>query len=417
MLALLIGLSFAKPPVTPELELFDAVTKRVGETFPEADYNGVSWEADVKAARKKVAKSKDPGAAVQVLQDLLDSLGSSHLTLHTSGPPPVNLTAWQSELASTRISAPFRDPNVWNLRTGLSVAWHDGAWMPLWVEDDLKIHGIRYETRLSEFRGVPARLDFGPLKESLGISEVTVETVRDRYVEDLTACEGNWEVVFEGSDQPSILPCTVPGTFTSLTVMESQGHHDTTVTVARRNDFGIVRIPLFAPNTYNDFRTAMVGLRAAGMRHLVIDLRHNLGGLASAAQAIAGLLISPEQSLGTYQYRGFATPVNVTRSAPGERFDGPVTILVDGQSCSSSELLASSLQDIGRATVVGEPSCGALMLSLVEAMPNGAVLQFPIASYKTPSGTVVEGQRATPDKPFPALPTNELLDFVIRSTP
>jgi carboxyl-terminal processing protease len=76
---------------------------------------------------------------------------------------------------------------------------------------------------------------------------------------------------------------------------------------------------------------------------------------------------------------------------------GPVVILMDQMSASTSEVFASGMQEIGRAVVVGEQSAGAALPSIIQKLPTGALFQYAIADFKTPKGTLIEGRGVIPD--------------------
>ena len=79
-------------------------------------------------------------------------------------------------------------------------------------------------------------------------------------------------------------------------------------------------------------------------------------------------------------------------------YTGPVAILIDGSSASTSEVFAGGMQDIGRAVVIGERSAGAALPSIFEKLPTGALFQYAIADFKTPKGVLVEGRGVVPDR-------------------
>jgi carboxyl-terminal processing protease len=82
-------------------------------------------------------------------------------------------------------------------------------------------------------------------------------------------------------------------------------------------------------------------------------------------------------------------------------YQGTVVILTDEGSASTSEVMAGGLQELKRAIIVGETSTGAVLPSYVEKLPNGAMLQFAIADFKTPKGVLLEGVGVHPDYEVP----------------
>jgi carboxyl-terminal processing protease len=133
--------------------------------------------------------------------------------------------------------------------------------------------------------------------------------------------------------------------------------------------------------------------RCGGM---IVDLRGNGGGIGVMAMGMAGFLISePDQRLGTMYERGLDLKFAVNPRSPS--FRGPVAILMDGLSASTSEIFAGGLQDLGRARIFGTRSAAAALPSMIEWLPNGDGFQHAIANYISESGRVLEGNGVIPD--------------------
>src|SRR5262249_33546338 len=79
-------------------------------------------------------------------------------------------------------------------------------------------------------------------------------------------------------------------------------------------------------------------------------------------------------------------------------FLGPLAVLVDGCSASTSEIFAGGLQGLKRARVFGTRTAGAALPSLIELLPNGDRFQFAIANYVSVDGKVLEGAGVQPDQ-------------------
>jgi carboxyl-terminal processing protease len=79
------------------------------------------------------------------------------------------------------------------------------------------------------------------------------------------------------------------------------------------------------------------------------------------------------------------------------RYAGPVAVLIDGMSASTSEIFSGGVQEIGRAVIVGERSAGAALPSHIQKLPTGALFQFAVADFKTPKGVLIEGRGVIPD--------------------
>ena len=79
-------------------------------------------------------------------------------------------------------------------------------------------------------------------------------------------------------------------------------------------------------------------------------------------------------------------------------FAGPVAILIDHGSASTSEILAAGLQEAGRARVFGETSAGAALPSSFRVLPTGDLFQYAVGDMKTPGGKLLEGHGVEPDE-------------------
>jgi len=78
-------------------------------------------------------------------------------------------------------------------------------------------------------------------------------------------------------------------------------------------------------------------------------------------------------------------------------YTGALVLLVDSTSQSAAEIFAASLQESGRALVVGEISAGNVIPSAIIKLPTGALLQYGFAKYRTPQGTLLEARGWIPD--------------------
>jgi carboxyl-terminal processing protease len=132
----------------------------------------------------------------------------------------------------------------------------------------------------------------------------------------------------------------------------------------------------------------------------IVDLRGNPGGLGVMAMGMAGWFISqPEQKLGTLYMRD--TTLKFVVNPRLITFPGPLAILVDGASASTSEIMAEGLKDLGRARIFGTRTAAAALPSLFEKLPNGDGFQYAIANYVSEGGKPLEGLGVTPDVETP----------------
>jgi len=171
------------------------------------------------------------------------------------------------------------------------------------------------------------------------------------------------------------------------------------VRVSHSGDVGVIAFNFFLLEPIlGEVQKAIEGFRQSGAKAIVLDLRGNPGGFGGMAIPVAARLVSAETNLGTIQFRDFANNLVAAPSLGTKPFAGAVVILTDEGSASTSEILAAGLQEAKRALVVGESTVGAALGSTIEALPGGAVMQIPVAGFKTPKGVAIEGRGVQPDR-------------------
>ena len=162
---------------------------------------------------------------------------------------------------------------------------------------------------------------------------------------------------------------------------------------------GYVRFNIFLAPLLEPVQKAIVGMRDAP--GIILDLRGNVGGLGIMAPAISRAFFDKRATLGTMKLRTGEFHMVVFPEENGAAYKGPLVILTDEASLSTSEIMAGGLQENGRATVVGRRTAGMVLPSQVEMLPGGARLQYVFADFKTPKGVLLEGRGVVPNIPAP----------------
>jgi len=146
----------------------------------------------------------------------------------------------------------------------------------------------------------------------------------------------------------------------------------------------------FTPGLAAEVRSALVSLRKQGMKELVLDLRSNGGGLLQEAVEMVGLFV-PKGSL-VVNSRGKDKDEERTYKTQSAPFDVnlPLIVLVDSQSASASEIVAGALQDMDRATIMGQRTFGKGLVQSIRPLPYGGQLKITTAKYYIPSGRCVQ---------------------------
>ena len=159
---------------------------------------------------------------------------------------------------------------------------------------------------------------------------------------------------------------------------------------------GYFKLQSFQKTTSRDVDAALWKLHDEGMRHLVIDLRGNPGGLLKAAVDVADKFVMD------------GLIVSTKGRSPRENFDHrgqiagtwrvPLVVLIDHDTASASEILAGAIRDHRRGTVVGIKSYGKGSVQGIFPLAAANVgVRLTTAKWYTPLGQAISGAGVTPD--------------------
>lgn len=149
-----------------------------------------------------------------------------------------------------------------------------------------------------------------------------------------------------------------------------------------------IAISRFSKGTFRQFMDEIEHPKQEGktITKLIIDLRHNPGGLIDEAVKILNQLI-PEKDkllLTTVNSQGRKTVINTN----GRSFmnHAEIVVLIDAKSASASEIMAGVLQDYERAVILGDTSFGKGLIQQTFPLSNGGSLHLTTGEYILPSG-------------------------------
>lgn len=127
-----------------------------------------------------------------------------------------------------------------------------------------------------------------------------------------------------------------------------------------------------------------------GARKLIIDLRGNGGGIVDEALQLINLFIESNQTI--VETRGKTAMSNrtyKTRNNPRYK-DMPLIVLVDKNSASASEIVSGALQDLKRATLIGQRTFGKGLVQNVRPIVYGGHIKVTTSKYYLPSGRCIQ---------------------------
>ena len=147
---------------------------------------------------------------------------------------------------------------------------------------------------------------------------------------------------------------------------------------------GYVRLLSFSEGAHGQLAGALKKVRKEGAEGIVVDLRHNPGGLLEEAVSTASLFLPEGEVVVSTESRTQGKSVHETT---GDRVTSlPLVVLIDGGTASAAEILAAALADDGGAEVVGTRSYGKGVFQEEHSLSNGGALKLTVGEYFTPEG-------------------------------
>lgn len=134
----------------------------------------------------------------------------------------------------------------------------------------------------------------------------------------------------------------------------------------------------------NDVAKEIVKLKKENIAGLILDIRYNGGGSLQEALDMAGIFIDAGPLVMMKDKNGKI--ISLKDPNRGTIYDGPMTLLVNGQSASASELLGAVLQDYHRAVIVGSTTFGKGSAQII--LPVDTNTTSPFSSRNTEYGYV-----------------------------
>ena len=154
---------------------------------------------------------------------------------------------------------------------------------------------------------------------------------------------------------------------------------------------GYILFSEFTTNSAQDFLLALDKMvQNDGIKRLVIDLRGNGGGVIDEAIQIVSFFVPKGTEVVSTKGKVERTCRSYTTQTTPIFPDMPLVVLVDDQSASASEIVAGALQDLNRATIVGQRTFGKGLVQNIRPIAYGGHLKVTTAKYYLPSGRCIQ---------------------------
>src|SRR5262245_50988020 len=158
-----------------------------------------------------------------------------------------------------------------------------------------------------------------------------------------------------------------------------------------RSDIGYIGLTGgFNQETNEELRMALAKLKDRGMASLLLDLRNNPGGLLKQAVQVAEMFLPKGIDIVSVRGREGRYRDQTYRSDNPRPESMPMVVLIDRDTASASEIVASAMQDRHRALLVGEESFGKGLVQTIYPLRAGTGLTLTTAKYYTPNGRSIQ---------------------------
>lgn len=172
---------------------------------------------------------------------------------------------------------------------------------------------------------------------------------------------------------------------------------------------GVITISSFYTDLSLNVKRELSKLESENVDGIIVDLRNNGGGLLPEAVYTTGIFIKDGPVVLVRDVNGNESAYDDTDASM--LYKGPLVVLINRLSASSSEIMAAALQDYGRALIVGDTSYGKGTVQQSRPLTRlydliGADLgsiHYTIAKFYRINGGSTQLKGVTPDIAMPTL--------------
>jgi carboxyl-terminal processing protease len=358
--------------VKDQAEVFEDAWKLVNEKYYDPKLNGVDWKSVREKYKPLVGNAKNDAEFYVILKQMMGEMKDAHTRFltpreaydfknHQSTSVGINLDEVEGKTVVVKV-APDSEAGRANIKAGMILQTIDNQ--P--IADKINL-----------------------LKENLG------ESSSDRASKILLHRR-----LLDGEPETTVKIGLIDKdgkSFETILTRKVMSQQPKINSFRLPSGFAYISINRFFSPVSQMFKKELEAVKDAP--GLIIDLRYNGGGEIAEVVRIAGLLVNQKTSMGKVIFRG-KEPGDLNFGENGKQiYSGPIVVLVNDASASGSELLASGLQEAGRAEVVGERSCGCLLgIMNKRGMKGGGELHISEMGFLSAKGKIYEKAGITPDE-------------------
>ncbi|MCR5455553.1 MAG: hypothetical protein K6F33_11255 [Bacteroidales bacterium] len=150
-----------------------------------------------------------------------------------------------------------------------------------------------------------------------------------------------------------------------------------------------IKIFKFTKYTGEDFENTIKKIGHKKLRNVIIDLRDNPGGYLQVCEPICNQIIPANMLLYT-TIKSHEEAQSVFANKHGLLKHSRIYVLINENSASASEVIASCIQDNDRGVIIGRRSFGKALTQLVTLMPDGSKVLISNGRIFSPSGRCIQ---------------------------
>lgn len=228
------------------------------------------------------------------------------------------------------------------------------------------------------------------LKDGDIILKLDDKDTKDMSVNDIASIvknDGNKEVKLLVKRGEENLDITIVKDMVELPVVSGK--------VINHNDkkIGYISLSIFSSVASEQFNKELVKLEKEGINGLVIDVRGNSGGYLTTVTDIVSYFLKKGDIIYKLEVND---KVTVRKDKTKESRDYPVAVLIDKNSASASEILASSIKESYNGYVVGTNSYGKGTVQQTLVLSDGSMIKYTIEKWLTPLGNWINEEGVIP---------------------
>lgn len=228
------------------------------------------------------------------------------------------------------------------------------------------------------------------LKDGDIILKLDDKDTKDMSVNDIASIvknDGNKEVKLLVKRGEENLDITIVKDMVELPVVSGK--------VINHNDkkIGYISLSIFSSVASEQFNKQLFKLEKEGISGLVIDVRGNSGGYLTTVTDIVSYFLKKGDIIYKLEVND---KVTVRKDKTKESRDYPVAVLIDKNSASASEILASSIKESYNGYVVGTNSYGKGTVQQTLVLSDGSMIKYTIEKWLTPLGNWINEEGVIP---------------------